>query len=138
MQGVSRFEGHAHGVKRIAIRSFDFQPVAEFSVIGTRAGRELGGAETNPRNVSHLHSFLKWLGLNPGSAEKFKWGIGATPDRDATGLKGFDSRVNEILVYGAQVRRGRNPFHSCLVVGLAAPPILHLDDVQISAGLVLR
>src|ERR1700722_18929105 len=100
MQGVSRFEGHALGAKRIAIRNFDFQPVAEFSVIGTRAGRELGGAETNPRNVSHPPSFLNCLALNPGSAEKLKWSISATPARDATGLKGLDSRVNEILVYG--------------------------------------
>ena len=77
------------------------------------------------------------IGPDPRRAEQLEGCLRTTSHGDPTGLKGFNAGINKILAYGSQIGGRSNPLHAGLVVRLAAAPIFHGDDVQLSVNTIL-
>src|ERR1700678_975650 len=118
--------------------------LGDVETIGIEAGQGAGSfqgkggyAETHGGNIPGFHIFLQLIGPDPRRAEQLEGCLRTTSHGDPTGLKGFNAGINKILAYGSQIGGRSNPLHAGLVVRLAAAPIFHGDDVQLSVNTIL-
>src|SRR5882724_2606041 len=137
LQNRRDFQSYAHGAHRGTIGNAGSHAAAALAGVqpGDRDERLRG--KVHSREMALVERRGDIVSVQPGRSEFFKRCFGAAANGDSGVLQNFNAGIKNGTLGRAQIRRGRNPSDASAFKEIVAMPVLHGDDVQVGADVIL-